>query len=96
LDAGDVRGEEMDAVTVQVASGAVVVLGGAGVGVSGEDLGVAGRHDASGRCCRSGCQLPSLMIGASLLVAAMAWGGRSGRRGTLSAVGQAGVKRSGS
>jgi len=39
-DAGDVCGQEVDAVTVEVASGAVVVLGGAGVGVAGEDLGV--------------------------------------------------------
>jgi len=30
-DAGDVCGEEVDAVSVEVASGAVVVLGGAGV-----------------------------------------------------------------
>jgi hypothetical protein len=31
--AGDVGGEEVDAVAVEVAAGAVVVLGGAGVGV---------------------------------------------------------------
>ena len=41
LDAGDVCGQEVDAVSVEVASGAVVVLGGAGAGVTGEDLGVA-------------------------------------------------------
>ena len=29
---------------VEVAAGAVVVLGGAGVGVPGEDLGIAQRH----------------------------------------------------
>ena len=40
-DAGDVGGEEVDAVSVEVAAGAVVVLGGSRVGVSGEDLGVA-------------------------------------------------------
>ena len=39
--AGDVGGEEVDAVSVQVAAGPVVVLGGAGVGVTGEDLGGA-------------------------------------------------------
>lgn len=37
LDASDVGGEEVDAVAVEVAAGAVVVLG-AGVGVPGEDL----------------------------------------------------------
>jgi len=41
LHAGDVGGEEVDAVSVEVASGAVVVLGGLGVGVAGEDLGVS-------------------------------------------------------
>src|SRR5680860_1478112 len=44
LDAGDVGGEVVDAVSVEVASGAVVVLGGARVGVPGEDLGVAQRY----------------------------------------------------
>ena len=43
-DAGDVGGEEVDPVSVEVAAGAVVVLGGAGVGVAGEDLGVSQRH----------------------------------------------------
>ena len=38
LDAGDVGGEEVDAVAVEVAAGAVVVLGRAWVGVPGEDL----------------------------------------------------------
>ena len=33
----------MDAVPVEVAAGAVVVLGGSGVCVSGEDLGIAQR-----------------------------------------------------
>jgi hypothetical protein len=33
---GDVGGEEVDAMAVEVATGAVVVLGGAGVGVPGE------------------------------------------------------------
>jgi len=39
-DAGNVGGEEVHAVSVEVASGSVVVLGRAGVGVAGEDLGV--------------------------------------------------------
>jgi hypothetical protein len=43
-DAGDVGGEEVDAVSVEVAAGAVVMLGRAGVGVAGEDLGVAQRN----------------------------------------------------
>ena len=34
--AGDVGGEEVHAVAVEVAAGAVVVLGGAGVGVSSQ------------------------------------------------------------
>ena len=40
-DAGDVGGEEVDAVAVEVSAGAVVVLGGSWVGVAGEDLGIA-------------------------------------------------------
>lgn len=40
-DAGDVGGEEVHAVAVEVAAGAVVVLGGSGVGMPGEDLGIA-------------------------------------------------------
>lgn len=44
LDAGDVGGEEVDAVAVQVSAGAFVVLGGSPVGVSGEDLGIAQQH----------------------------------------------------
>lgn len=39
-DAGDVCGEKVDAVSVEVAAGAGVMLGGAGVGVAGEVLGV--------------------------------------------------------
>jgi hypothetical protein len=35
-DAGDIGGEEVDAVAVEVASRTVVVLGGAGVGVPGQ------------------------------------------------------------
>jgi hypothetical protein len=42
--AGDVGGEEVDAVAVEVAAGAVVVLGGPWVGVPGEDLCVAERY----------------------------------------------------
>jgi hypothetical protein len=61
LDAGDVGGEEVDAVSVEVASGAVVVLGGAGVGVPGEDLGVAqgdaGVEGVGDAACRSECGL---------------------------------------
>ncbi len=50
-DAGDVGGEEVDAVPVGVAAGAVVVLGGARVGVAGKDLGVA-KRDARRRPTR--------------------------------------------
>ena len=39
--ARDVGGEELNAVAVEVAAGAVVVLGGAGVGMPGQDLGIA-------------------------------------------------------
>ncbi len=42
-DSGDIRGEEVDAVTVEVAAGSVVVLGGAGVGMAGQDLRVSQR-----------------------------------------------------
>lgn len=42
--AGDVRGEEVDAVAVEVASGSVVVLGGPWAGVASQDLGIAQRH----------------------------------------------------
>jgi hypothetical protein len=45
-DAGDVCGQEVGAVPVEVAAGAVVVLGGSGAGVAGEDLGVAQGVDA--------------------------------------------------
>ena len=44
LGASDVGGQEVDAVSVEVASSAVVVLGRSGVGVAGEDLGVPQRH----------------------------------------------------
>ena len=37
----DVGGQEVDAVAVEVAAGAVVVLGGPGISVTGEDLGIA-------------------------------------------------------
>ena len=43
LDASDVGGQEVDAVAVQVAAGAVVVLGRARIRMPGEDLGVAER-----------------------------------------------------
>jgi hypothetical protein len=43
LHASNVGGEEVDAVAVEVAPGAVVVLGGAWVGVAGEDLRVTKR-----------------------------------------------------
>ena len=42
--AGDVGGEEVHGVPVEVGSCAVGVLGGPGVGVAGEDLRVAKRH----------------------------------------------------
>ena len=43
LDPGDVGCEEVNAVPIEVASGAVVVLGGAWVRMAGQDLGVAQR-----------------------------------------------------
>jgi hypothetical protein len=46
-DACDVGGEEVDAVAVEVAACAVVVLGGAGVGVSRQDLSISERTPAS-------------------------------------------------
>ena len=39
-DSSDVGGEEVDAVSVEVAAGAVVVLGRARVCMAGEDLGI--------------------------------------------------------
>lgn len=53
LDAGNVGGEEVDAVSVEVAAGAVVMFGGPGVGVAGEDLGVSER-DAGVECVGDG------------------------------------------
>ena len=47
-DAGDVGGEEVDAVTVEVAAGTVVVLGSPRVAVPGDDLRIAER-DAGGQ-----------------------------------------------
>ena len=38
------RREELDAVSVEAAAGAVVVFGGAGVGMAGQDLRVTKRH----------------------------------------------------
>jgi hypothetical protein len=59
LDAGDVGGEVVHAVTVEVASGAVVVLGRARVGVPGKALSIAQRYPASRAlviaACRSEC-----------------------------------------
>ena len=56
-DPGDVGGEEVDSVPVEVASSAVVVLGGARVGMPGQDLGITQRDpDVQGVCdrrCRS-------------------------------------------
>ena len=49
LDAGDIGGEEVESVAVEVSAGAVVVLGGPRVGVTGEDLGVA-EWDAGVEC----------------------------------------------
>ena len=45
-DAGDVCGQKVVAVSVELAAGAVV-LGASGVGVAGEDLGVAQGTPAS-------------------------------------------------
>jgi hypothetical protein len=42
-DSGDVGGEEVNAVAVEVAAGSIVVLGGARVGVSSQDLGITER-----------------------------------------------------
>ena len=39
-DSGDVGGEEVDAVSVEVAAGAVVMLGSAWVCMAGKDLGI--------------------------------------------------------
>jgi hypothetical protein len=41
--AGDVRGEKVHAVAVEVAAGAVVMLGGPWVGVPGQELGGIGK-----------------------------------------------------
>ena len=49
----EVGGEEVDAVAVEVSTGAVTMLGGAWVGVSGEDLGVA-QGDAGVECVGDG------------------------------------------
>ena len=43
-DARDVGSEEVNAVAVEVASGAFVVLSGSRIGVPSENLGVAERH----------------------------------------------------
>ena len=43
-DAGDVGGEEVDAVSVKIAASSVVVLGCTGVGVAGEDLRITKGH----------------------------------------------------
>ena len=43
-DAGDVGGEEVDSVAVEVPAGAVVAFGGPWVGVPGKDLGVTERE----------------------------------------------------
>jgi hypothetical protein len=43
LDPGDVGGEEVDAVPIEVASGAVVVLGRSRICMSREDLGITER-----------------------------------------------------
>jgi len=40
-DSGDVGGEEVDAIPIEIAAGAVVVLGGARVGMAGQDLCIA-------------------------------------------------------
>src|SRR4051794_28936451 len=69
---GDVGVEEVDAVAVEVAVGAVVVLGGAWAGVSGEDLTVAEGTPASRAlvmaACRSECGLTCRGIPATLAI----------------------------
>jgi hypothetical protein len=73
-DAGDLCGQELDAVSVEVAAGAGVVLGGSGVGVAGEDLGVA-EGDASiegvgDAACRRECGLMCRGMSAALAIRA--------------------------
>ena len=46
----------MHCVPVEVAAGAVVVLGGSGVGVAGEDLRVAQGHPASSALVMAACR----------------------------------------
>jgi hypothetical protein len=62
----------VDAVSVEVAAGAVVVLGGPGVGVAGEDLGVAQGTPASRAlviaACRSECGLMWRGMAAALAI----------------------------
>ncbi|MGB3594495.1 MAG: hypothetical protein WA994_10005, partial [Ornithinimicrobium sp.] len=73
-DASDVRGEEVDAVSVEIPSGSVVVLGGSRVGVPGEDLGVTQGTPASRAfviaACRSECGLMCRGIPADLAIRA--------------------------
>jgi hypothetical protein len=44
LYVGEVGGEELEAMVVEVPAGAVFVLGGAWVGVAGDDLGIVQRY----------------------------------------------------
>lgn len=53
---GDVGGEEVDVVPVEVASGSVVVLRGSGVGMAREDLRVAQRDTSIEGL--GGCRMP--------------------------------------
>ena len=58
--------------SVEVASGAVVVLGGAGVGMPGQDLGIAQRHacvqGVGEAACRRECGLMWRGIPAALAI----------------------------
>jgi hypothetical protein len=54
LDVGDVGGEKVDAVSVEVAAGAVVMLGGPRIGMTGEDLRITQR-DAGIEGVDDGC-----------------------------------------
>ena len=62
----------MNGVAVEVAAGAVVVLGGAGVGMPGQDLGTAQRHACARAlviaACRRECGLMWRGVPAALAI----------------------------
>ena len=71
--ARDVRCEEVHAVAVEVAAGAVLMLGNAWVGVASQDLGIAERHaGVQGAlviaACRSECGLMGRAMPAALAI----------------------------